>query len=97
MMTKMTSREQFESWFEEWFGDKPLSGWSELWCGDGYSSETIDAMWESWQASRQAVEIELPAIEDKRWYSSSNGKFREVGFYLAVRKIIISHGLRVKK
>lgn len=55
----MESRENFEAWFEEWFGDKPLSGWSELWCGDGYSSETIDAMWESWQASRGSITVDL--------------------------------------
>ncbi|HBK9907493.1 TPA: hypothetical protein LOL70_004882 [Salmonella enterica subsp. enterica serovar Infantis] len=55
----MESRKHFEAWFEEWFGDKPLSGWGELWCGDGYSSETIDAMWESWQASRESVTVDL--------------------------------------
>ncbi|WP_038887903.1 hypothetical protein [Cronobacter dublinensis] len=54
------SREQFQSWWEEWFGEAPLTPWNELWCGDGYSAEDIDHMWEAWQASRAAVEIELP-------------------------------------
>lgn len=67
----MESREHFEAWFEEWFGDKPLSGWGELWCGDGYSSETIDAMWESWQASRAAIEVELPDIYGEKYTPSS--------------------------
>nr|WP_105605150.1 hypothetical protein [Cronobacter sakazakii] len=54
------SIEQFQSWWEEWFGEAPLTPWNELWCGDGYSAEDIDHMWEAWQASRAAVEIELP-------------------------------------
>lgn len=58
------SREQFEAWWEEWFGEAPLTPWNELWCGDGYSAEDIDHMWEAWQASRAAVEIEL--LADKR-------------------------------
>jgi hypothetical protein len=71
----MKSREHFEAWFEEWFGDKPLSGWNELWCGDGYSSETIDAMWASWQASRQAVEIEIP---ERHYFCDNDGAFVDV-------------------
>ncbi|RRA46506.1 hypothetical protein [Cronobacter sakazakii] len=62
------SREQFQSWWEEWFGEAPLTPWNELWCGDGYSAEDIDHMWEAWQASRAAVEIELDAkvmVEDE--------------------------------
>ncbi|ELY5916126.1 hypothetical protein SNN80_004200 [Cronobacter sakazakii] len=58
------SREQFQSWWEEWFGEAPLTPWNELWCGDGYSAEDIDHMWEVWQASRAAVEVEL--LADKR-------------------------------
>ncbi|EPS2706732.1 hypothetical protein [Cronobacter turicensis] len=58
------SREQFQSWWEEWFGEAPLTPWSELWCGDGYSAEDIDHMWEAWQASRAAVEIEIPEVLD---------------------------------
>lgn len=88
-MTKMTSREQFEGWATN-------AGFIVTTKNDGYLYPATNSAWQAWQASRQAVEIELPAIEDKRWYSSSNGKFREVGFYLAIRKIIISHGLRVK-
>ncbi|MDT3611990.1 hypothetical protein ROM10_18270 [Cronobacter sakazakii] len=62
------SREPFQSWWEEWFGEAPLTPWNELWCGDGYSAEDIDHMWEAWQASRAAVEIELDAkvmVEDE--------------------------------
>lgn len=58
------SREQFQSWFEEWFGESPLTPWDELWCGDGYSAEDIDHMWDAWTASRAAIEIELPPTVD---------------------------------
>lgn len=58
------SRKQFQSWFEEWFGEPPLTSWNELWCDDGYSAEDIDHMWDAWQASRAAIEIEFPAKND---------------------------------
>lgn len=54
------SRKAFEQWWEEWFGEAPLTQWDGLWCGDGYSAEDIDHMWDAWQASRAAIEIELP-------------------------------------
>lgn len=53
------SRKQFQSWFEEWFGEPPLTPWNELWCDDGYSAEDIDHMWDAWKGSRAAIEIEL--------------------------------------
>ncbi|EAR3908437.1 hypothetical protein HF762_003693 [Salmonella enterica] len=53
------SRKQFQSWFEEWFGEPPLTPWNELWCDDGYSAEDIDHMWDAWKESRAAIEIEL--------------------------------------
>lgn len=54
------SRKQFQKWWEEWFGEAPLTPWDELWYGDGYYAEDIDHMWDAWQASRAAIEIELP-------------------------------------
>lgn len=53
-------REQFQKWWEEWFGDAPLTPWDELWHGDGYTAESIDIMWDAWQASREALVVELP-------------------------------------
>ncbi|EBS7028573.1 hypothetical protein Q9T95_003083 [Salmonella enterica] len=53
------SRKQFQSWFEEWFGEPPLTPWNELWCDDGYSAEDIDHMWDAWKGSRAAIKIEL--------------------------------------
>ncbi len=48
------SRKVFEQWWEEWFGEAPLTPWHELWCGDGYSAEDIDHMWDAWKGSRAA-------------------------------------------
>lgn len=50
-MTEELCRAKFEEWWEEWFGDSPLSGWEMLWCGEGYSAEEIDHMWDAWQAA----------------------------------------------
>lgn len=66
------SREQFEAWWEEWFGEAPLTLWNELWCGDGYSAEDIDHMWEAWQASRAAVEIDVP--DASGYWNGSQGQ-----------------------
>lgn len=52
----MTSREQFEDKFEE------ITGWG---CDDHPNRNYVDDLWEIWQASREAVEVELPCIEDK--------------------------------
>ncbi|MDM2751454.1 hypothetical protein OGY07_19195 [Citrobacter sp. Cs237] len=48
------SRKAFEQWWEEWFGEAPLTLWDELWCGNGYSAEDIDHMWDAWKGSRAA-------------------------------------------
>lgn len=54
------SRKQFQKWWEEWFGEAPLTPWDELWYGDGYYAEDIDHIWDAWKGSRAAIEIELP-------------------------------------
>lgn len=56
------SRKAFEQWWEKGFGEAPLTPWGELWCGDGYSAEDIDHMWDAWKGSRAAIEIELTDI-----------------------------------
>ena len=60
----MTSREQFEAWAEE-AGALP---WGYLkkqrTQNGGYSVQIYNYMWEAWQASREAVEIELPSVTD---------------------------------
>lgn len=56
-MDKM--REDFEAWWEQWFGEPPMSGWEAIWCGEGYNAEDIDHMWDAWQASRKALVVEI--------------------------------------
>ncbi|EDS7168150.1 hypothetical protein R991_004588, partial [Salmonella enterica] len=58
-------------WFKKWFGEAPLTPWDELWCGDGYSAEDIDHMWDAWKGSRAAIEIEMP--EPFQMAKSSSG------------------------
>lgn len=60
----MTSREQFEAAWEKNNECEPMDGWEILRCGDGYTDEAIDGQWWAWQASRNAVEVELPAKSD---------------------------------
>lgn len=84
------SRKQFQTWFEEWFGEAPLTPWDELWCGDGYSAEDIDHMWDAWKGSRAAIEIELPDPDDDRLLSTWQ--------YLdAVHNVLDSFGIKVKE
>lgn len=84
----MTSREQFEDKFEE------ITGWG---CDDHPNRNYVDDLWEIWQASREAVEVELPCIEDKKWYSSWHGRFREEAFWLEVKRRLVKLGLKVKQ
>lgn len=84
----MTSREQFEDKFEE------ITGWG---CDDHPNRDYVDDLWEIWQASREAVEVELPCIEDKKWYSSWHGRFREEAFWLEVKRRLVKLGLKVKQ
>lgn len=76
------SRKAFEKWWEEWFGEAPLTQWDELWYGDGYSAEDIDHMWDAWKGSRSAIEIELPQI---RYGYAGNKEFKPEEVVAAIR------------
>lgn len=58
----MTEREKFEAWWEEWFGDKPLSGWESLRCDNGYAAEEIDNMWDAWRAATASTQEQMAAL-----------------------------------
>lgn len=88
----MTSREQFE----EWFSDGINEG-MKVSASGGYENLITQTAWMAWQASRAAVEIELPDIEDKKWHSSWHGKFRAEAFWLETRRVLNGYGLKVKK
>ena len=85
------SREQFEAWASsKWDGELGSKD------SDGnYHFEPVQLQWEGWQASRSAVEIELPEVTEKRWWSSWHGEFRYEAFWLEVRRVLVSHSLKV--
>lgn len=92
----MTSREQFEAWAEE-AGALP---WGYLkkqrTQNDGYSVQIYNYMWSAWQASREAVEVELPSlkqIDSGERYVWSDGVFN---FKEDAIKAIRAAGIKVK-
>lgn len=61
----MTSREQFEAWVG---GQYPCEPMEDILLKVGpekerYHLKLIQRLWEAWQASREAVEVELPHPE----------------------------------
>ena len=56
-----SSREQFEEWFYEYTGCDPK---------DSRYANMVEMYWMAWQASRAAIEIELPAVI---WDMSEDG------------------------
>lgn len=88
----MTSREQFEAWCIN-----RLITVTRLVGGDTYQTSRTRELWEAWKASREAMEVELPSVEDKKWYSSWHGKFREEAFWLEVKRRLVKLGLKVKQ
>lgn len=53
-------REQFEAWHSGRYG-WPLRNYAYYWNGTCYEDEEFQLAWDSWQASREAVVVELPA------------------------------------
>ena len=89
---KMTSREQFDEWcINRGISITKSPGY------DGYQNPRTKVIWEGWQASRDAIEIKLPDVEDKKWYSSWHGTFRAEAFWLETRRVLNGYGLKVKK
>ena len=61
-------REQFEQWAKDRYSwhlhddardpeDRTLASWN----GETYGNRIVEGMWQAWQASREAVVVELPA------------------------------------
>lgn len=97
----MTSREQFETAWQKNNECEPMDGWESLRCDDGYTDEIIDGQWMAWQASREAVEVELP---DKKFISEDEALIPEDsdwpdGFNTALEQCaeaICAAGIKVK-
>lgn len=100
----MTSREQFEAAWEKNNECEPMDGWESLHCDDGYTDEIIDGQWWAWQASREAVELDIdwPEANDDTWKDGEEGAYamgHEDGkdkVVIAVRKAIRTAGIKVK-
>lgn len=54
------SREQFETWHRSVVGGEPPH---EKYNSGDYRNQHVQRYWLGWQASRQAVEIELPPLD----------------------------------
>lgn len=91
MMDTTKSREEFEKWATEKFGDctdisRAKNG------GGGYMAWDVAFAWEAWQVSRESLEVELPAkITFKDTYWASPNKMREA-LVLSLR----TAGIRIK-
>lgn len=87
-------REEFEAWSanHDYFGgvevDIAISG--------NYSDVDMQHAWEVWQASRAAIEVELPKIIDKEWANThaERSAMREAIEWC--KKRIEAAGLKVK-
>lgn len=78
----MKSREQFNEWFYEYTGCNPK---------DSRYVNIVEMYWMAWQASRAAIEIELP---ERHYFCDNDGSF------FAAEEIIYEieqAGLKVKK
>ena len=90
----MTSREQFEAWCNS---DPDRSITME-------DSTRFFCAWEAWQASREAVELDIdwPEANDDTWKDGEEGAYamgHEDGkdkVVIAVRKAIRTAGIKVK-
>lgn len=64
----MSSREQFEAWWEINYhnGNPPRFGWAAWRDGDGYQIDDdepeLDGMWQAWQAATSAMEAKCAAL-----------------------------------
>lgn len=98
---KMTSREQFEKWVKEetgfdlWRTEYPMKEWDN----QQYKCHQTNLAWLAWQASRAAIEIELPPTTEVHQFGPSAAKmFCELhkNTVAECAKSILAAGLKVK-
>lgn len=87
------SREQFEKWFSKSYSC--IAKLFRLNSEGEYENLTIRASWRAWQASRAAIEIELPEVcsccyseSEKEWHDSVISE---------VTDILSAAGIKVKE
>ncbi len=84
------SRKQFEAWITEWW---PQVKGNICRDGDSYSNHFMNYAWEGWQASRAAIEIELPELE--KWRSVEPVR-AQITYRSMTKDRLIAAGLTVK-
>lgn len=91
---KMTSRDQFEKWVKEetgfdlWRTEYPMTEWDN----QQYKCHQTNLAWMAWQASRAAIEIELPNQFPGEYYLD-----RDVIYADELIEELEQAGLKVKK
>lgn len=93
---KMTSREQFEKFIMSVAGSVSMQTF-KVHDAIYYKDAHIQGMWRAWQASRAAIEIEIPPGVDVGKIVGSDGRIMYWIEEGTVRSIIASEGLKVKK
>lgn len=94
------STEKMRDEFEAWYLDKFCGGQARLFrCVNAdqiYYFAEVQSRWDAWQASRAAIEVELPELhtvapdDDKKWHGCRNSTIRTCA------RAIELVGLRVK-
>ncbi len=91
---KMTSRDKFEEWIKEetgfdlWRTEYPMTEWDN----QQYKCHQTNLAWNAWQASRAAIEIELPNQFPGEYYID-----RDVIYVDELIEELEQSGLKVKK
>lgn len=91
---KMTSRDKFEEWikketgFDLWRTEYPMTEWDD----QQYKCHQTSLAWMAWQASRAAIEIELPNQFPGEYYLD-----RDVIYADELIEELEQAGLKVKK
>lgn len=91
---KMTSREQFVEWCKGTNADMGVYK-TGIHKGD-FKNPVMRKMWMAWQASRAAIEIEIPPGVDVGRIIGSDGRMMYWIEERTVKSIIESEGLKVK-
>lgn len=99
-------REQFEQWAKNRYSwhlhedardpeERTLASWN----GDAYGNRIVEGMWQAWQASREAVVVQMPNRASDAYREEfedvEGGSFNEAAYIRDVHKAIEAQGLKV--
>lgn len=82
--------EEFEAWFARC---NPEIGLTKTAGTGAYLSTRAECSWEAWQASRAALVVELPNIDD---FPDYEGGYQLSEFYKALESTLETAGAKVK-